>query len=194
MCEQSGMWKGFEGIVRAVLGQRHFIIVREDKELLVVDHGVDAIVLVSPSAREERSGEARDSPDIGQLHLNSTPGALVVAAGKVGGDDICLFADGRHGHALLAGDDDRLVGVVVRDRVEVRYVGDGELRAATVHDEVFNAGSISEKCSVRGEPAASGAPVGRAGCSCCQGYRTRFGEQAGRAARFLVGVEAKRRR
>ncbi len=82
------------------------------------------------------------------------------------------------------------MGVVVRDRVEVRDVGDGVLYEATVHDEVFNAESISEKCSVRGEPAASGAPVGRAGGNCCQGYRTRGGGQAGRAARFLVGVEA----
>ena len=93
------MWKGFEGIVRAVLGERHVITVGEDEELLVVDHGADAIVLVSPSAREERSGEARDSPDVCELHLNSTPGALVVAAGGVGGDDVRLCADGRHGHA-----------------------------------------------------------------------------------------------
>ena len=142
------MWKGFEGIVRAVVGERHFITVGEDEELLVVDHGADAIVLVSPSVREERSGEARDSPDVGELHLNATPRALVVAAGGVGDDDIRLRADGRHGHALLAGDDDRLVGVVVRDRVEVRDVGDGVLRAATIK---YSTPEAATRSAVSGE-------------------------------------------
>ena len=54
LCEQSGMWKGFEGIMRAVPGEWHFITIGEDEELLVVDHGADAIVLVSPSARGEK--------------------------------------------------------------------------------------------------------------------------------------------
>ena len=90
------MWKGFEGIVPAILGERHFITVGEDEELLVVDHGADAIVLVSPSAREERSGEARDSPDGGE-QAGRAARFLVGVEASGGGSDRGCSGEGRGG-------------------------------------------------------------------------------------------------
>ena len=71
-------------------------------------------------AGAEVCSEARHRPNVGELHLDSPAGTLVIASRRLGGDDVRHGADGRDAHALLGGDDYGLVRVVVGDGVEVR--------------------------------------------------------------------------